>query len=205
MISWVKHPEYVAFLVEFIPGHEEQEIREAFREKFGITLTRPQIKGFKSSRRIQSGTTGGRFEKGQKSHNKGKKVSPEVYGKCAPTMFKKGNIPANHKPVGSIREDVDGYLKIKIAEPNKWTHLHRYVWEQANGRKIGRGECVIFLDQNIQNVEVSNLMLVKRSELYRLNMGHKLTSNPELTRAGIYVEKIKTRIKEHGENGGAIN
>lgn len=190
-------------MTAYIPGHEEQEIREAFREKFGITLTRSQIKNFKASHGIQSGTTGGRFEKGHESHNKGKKVSPEVYEKCAPTMFKKGNVPANHKPVGSIREDVDGYLKIKIAEPRKWIHLHRHVWEQHTGRKIGRDECVIFLDHNIKNVDASNLMLVKKSELSQLNRGHKLTSDPELTLAGVYVEKIKTRIKEHDQNAKA--
>ena len=129
MISWKHRPDMVEFMLAFIPGHEEKEIKQAFFERFGILLTEGQISGFKYSHNIWSGTHGGRFEKGQQSHNKGKKVSPEQYEKMKATMFKKGDKPANIKPVGSEREDIDGYIKIKIAEPNKWQHKHRVIWE----------------------------------------------------------------------------
>lgn len=48
--------------------------------------------------------------------NKGKKgyMSAEQYEKCKQTMFKKGNIPANHRPIGSERVGKDGYILIKI-------------------------------------------------------------------------------------------
>lgn len=65
------------------------------------------------------------FKKGQTPPNKGKRMSPETYSRVAPTMFRKGNVPANHRPVGSERVNMDGYVEIKVAEPNKWKHKHR--------------------------------------------------------------------------------
>ncbi len=34
--------------------------------------------------------------------------------------FEKGHISKNHKPIGSERINVAGYIEIKTAEPNKW-------------------------------------------------------------------------------------
>ena len=194
-IEWRKHPEMVEFMMNFIPGHEESEIRAEFLEKFDIELSESQIGNFKHKYHIKSGTGGGRFKKGQKAHNKGKKVSPEIYKRCAPTMFKKGNIPHNHREIGSTRIDTDGYIMIKIAEPNKWQLLQRYVWEKENGRKLLKNECVIFLDGNKENFEPDNLMAIKRSELARINQNHRVTNDKDLTKAGVYIEMIKERIR----------
>jgi len=194
-IEWRKHPEMVEFMMNFIPGHEEHEIRSEFLNKFGIELSEGQIGNFKHKYHIKSGTDGGRFKKGQKAHNKGKKVSSEVYKRCAPTMFKKGNIPHNHREIGSTRLSTDGYIMIKIAEPNKWQLFQRYVWEKENGRKLLKNECVIFLDGNKENFDPDNLMAIKRSELARVNQNHRITDDPELTKTGIYVERVKEIIR----------
>jgi hypothetical protein len=63
MIDWKHNPDMVAYMTEIIPGHEEHEIRELFQEKFRITLTKTQIKNFKTTRGIKSGTFGGQFRK----------------------------------------------------------------------------------------------------------------------------------------------
>ena len=194
-IEWRKHPEMVEFMMNFIPGHEESEIRAEFLEKFGIELSESQIGNFKHKYHVKSGTNGGRFKKGQKAHNKGKKVSAETYRKVKPTMFKKGNIPHNHREIGSTRIDTDGYVMIKIAEPNKWQLLQHYVWEKENGRKLLKNECVIFLDGNKENFEPDNLMAIKRSELARINQNHRVTNDKDLTKAGVYIEMIKERIR----------
>ena len=185
----------VEFMMNFIPGHEESEIRAEFLEKFGIELSESQIGNFKHKYHVKSGTNGGRFKKGQKAHNKGKKVSAETYRKVKPTMFKKGNIPHNHREIGSTRIDTDGYIMIKIAEPNKWQLFQRYVWEKENGRKLLKNECVIFLDGNKENFDPDNLMAIKRSELARVNKNHRITDDPELTKSGIYVERVKEIIR----------
>lgn len=185
----------VEFMMNFIPGHEESEIRAEFLEKFGIELSESQIGNFKHKYHIKSGTHGGCFKKGQKAHNKGKKVSAETYRKVKPTMFRKGNIPHNHREIGSTRIDTDGYVMIKIAEPNKWQLLQRYIWEKENGRKLLKNECVIFLDGNKENFEPDNLMAIKRSELARVNQNHRVTNDKDLTKAGVYIEMIKERIR----------
>ncbi len=34
-------------------------------------------------------------------------------------MFAKGNVPPNHRPVGSERISKDGYIEVKVAEPKQ--------------------------------------------------------------------------------------
>ena len=51
---------------------------------------------------------------------------------------------------------------IKIAEPNVWVLLSRYVWEQANGA-IPPGMGIHHMDGNKLNDELSNLELVSKS------------------------------------------
>lgn len=156
-----------AFLRSFIPGHFSYEIQNAFEEKFGKCLTYAQIKSFKGNNKIRSGvnTT---FKKKHVPANKGKKMSAEQYAKCKGTMFKKGHGPQNYRPVGSVRINVDGYIEIKVKDPNKWKLKHRVVWEESNG-KIPVGMNLIFRDNNPLNTKLDNLMLVTRAENMEMN------------------------------------
>lgn len=104
-----------------------------------------------------------RFAKGHVPQNKGKKMSAEMYAKAAPTMFKKGNTPVNHRKVGSERVNVDGYVEIKVAEPNKWKLKHRVLWEQVNG-EIPAGMNIQFKNGNSQDVRIENLYLISKSD-----------------------------------------
>ena len=102
-----------------------------------------------------------RYQKGCIPANKGKKMNPDTYTKCAGTMFKKGNMPANHRDVGSERINKDGYIEVKVAEPNKWKAKHRVIWEEANG-PVEKGYNVQFKDGNRLNVSLDNLYLISR-------------------------------------------
>ncbi len=104
-----------------------------------------------------------RFRKGCIPPNKGKRMSPELYAKLAPTMFKKGHTPGNHKPVGSERVNVDGYIERKVAEPNKWECKHRIIWRQAHG-DIPKGYNIQFKDGNPLNCTLENLYIISRAE-----------------------------------------
>jgi len=156
-----------AFLRSFIPGHFSYEVQRAFEEKFGHYITYAQIKCFKGNNKIRSGIDT-RFKKGTVPPNKGKKMSAEQYAKSSRTMFKKGGIPQNYRPVGSERVNVDGYIEIKVADPSKWELKHRVVWEESNG-KIPAGMNLIFKDNNPLNVKLDNLMLVTRAENMIIN------------------------------------
>lgn len=69
-----------------------------------------------------------------------------------------------HRPVGSFQEK-KGYIRIKVAEPNKWMQYQRYVWEQNHPGQSAEGKTVIFMDGNTRNFEPSNLECVERCEL----------------------------------------
>ena len=69
-----------------------------------------------------------------------------------------------HRPVGSFQEK-KGYIRIKVAEPNKWMQYQRYVWEQNHPGQSAEGKTVIFMDGNTRNFDPSNLECVERSEL----------------------------------------
>ena len=107
-----------------------------------------------------------RFKKGSVPPHKGKKMSPEIYEKVKETMFKKGNSPVNHREVGSERINVDGYIEIKVAEPNRWRLKHRIIWEQVNG-EIPKGYNVQFKNHNTQDCRIENLYIISKAEQMR--------------------------------------
>ena len=69
-----------------------------------------------------------------------------------------------HRPVGSFQEK-KGYIRIKVAEPNKWMQYQRYIWEQNHPGQSAEGKTVIFMDGNTRNFDPSNLECVERGEL----------------------------------------
>ena len=194
-IKWLEHPEYVEFLIGFIPGHSESQIRDRFYDQFGIRMNTSQIKNFKTRYSIKSGTHGGRFIKGLPSWNKGRKVSKTVYESLKPTMFKPGQMPPNYRPPGSERINVDGYTEVKIADPRKWVLKQRKVWEDHYKEKLTSKDVIVFLDGNKQNFNINNLYKLTRAELARFNQDHLYSTDPEITLAAANIAKIKTRMK----------
>ena len=200
MIRWSDHPEYVEFMKDYSPGHVWYETAEAFYEKFGVTLTRSQIKNFCNCFNVRSGiTNAGCFKKGLIPHNKGKKMSAETYRKIKGTMFKKGNIPKNHREVGSERITVDGYAEIKVAEPNKWKLKSRVLYEQYHNVKLTKSDVIIFLDGNHLNFSIDNLVRLTRAELARYCQDHNYCDNPEVNKTAVLIAKLKTKMG--GNNG----
>lgn len=146
------------FMTEYVPRHSYREIKKAFTEKFGWEISLGQIKSYIGNHHLSTGRTG-QFQKGQKPHNKGKKGI--CADGCEKTWFKKGHIPKNYRPVGSERVNKDGYVEVKVADPNKWKLKHRVVWEAVNG-KIPKGCIIIFRDNDKTNINIDNLLLIKR-------------------------------------------
>ena len=179
------------FMREYVPGHSYSEIRTAYIEKFGREITYGRIKSYIGNHHLNTGRTGC-FQKGNIPYNKGRKMPPEVYEKTKATMFKKGNIPQNYRPVGSERITKDGYIEIKIADPNKWQLKHKYVYEQING-KIPNGYAILFLDGNKLNTDISNLKLIKRSELLIMNRYNLYGADAETTEVATNLAKLIDR------------
>ena len=186
------------FLIEYVPGHSHKEIQSEFINRFNWDITLGQVKNAIKRYGLNTGRTG-RFEKGLIPANKGQKMSADLYEKCKPTMFKKGNVPANHKPVGSERITKDGYVEIKIAEPNKWRLKHLVVWEEANG-SVPPKHCIFFMDNDRTNTDINNLRLIPRSQLVTMNgkrgfQGYDRESNEVALAAAELTQKIN-QVKE---------
>lgn len=175
------------FILDNYKGRYNQELADLFNQKFNTNITSRTIKSYKANNNLNSGLTG-KFIKGQTPHNKGKKMPKEVYEKVKHTMFAKGNVPPNHRPVGSERISKDGYIEVKVAEPNKWRLKQRVVYEEAKG-KIPEGCTIIFLDGNKRNFDIDNLRCITRSELLYLNCNGLNNSN-EITETGILMARL---------------
>jgi len=121
------------------------------------------------STQFSSGYLGGKatqFQKGHVPANKGQKMSKEVYQKVAHTMFKKGTVPPNTQPIGTIhqRKDTGGkmYQYIKLSDSN-WQLLNRYTWEMHNG-PIPKGMIIVYKDGNYLNNDINNLLMITMQE-----------------------------------------
>lgn len=194
------------FLIKNVKGITLKELTNKFNKYFNLNLSESAIANRKNKLHLSSGITGGQFKKGHNTFNKGKKwneyMSKESQKKSLKTCFKKGNIPHNHRKIGSERTNVDGYVEIKIAEPNQWQLKHRYLYEKEYG-KIPNGYNIIFLDRNRKNFELSNLKLVSKAEDLIMNNNKLFSTDKEITNTGAIIANViyKTNelLKKEGE------
>lgn len=195
-----KYPDGMLDYVKSIAqGRSSQELTDMVNAKYGKDIiTVKHMKAYKKNHNINTGLTG-QFEKGHEPANKGKKMSPEVYAKCAPTMFKKGQIPPNHMEVGEYTHTTDGYLIRKVQENGTQTErfefVHRAVWEEHNG-PIPEGKMVSFLNGDKDNCSIDNLMLIDNELNLELNRRKLRQQEAELTRTGVNIAKLSIATRK---------
>ena len=191
---WTK--EMADFVIANNKGKTHKEMAELVSKTFHKEINVKQIKAIRGRLKIDSGLTG-RFEKGHVPPNKGRK------GYHAPgsekTWFKKGHTPWNHNKVGDEAWTTDGYLKVKIAEPNKWKMKHELEWEKVHGPKP-EGMMITFLDGNHANCSPDNLALVSREVNAILNHEGMRSSLPEITSTAVNLAKLKHAIRKQEAN-----
>ena len=180
------------FIITNNYGKYSKELAEMFNQHFNTNITAKEIAYFRRSHKLKSGLTG-QFKKGNVAHNKGKKqieyMSQEAIERTKKTRFKKGNKPKNYRPVGSERITKDGYIEVKVADPNKWETKNKIIYKQYFG-DIPKGHKVIYADGNKLNNDINNLILVSDNEELIMNR-HKLrTENIELTKTGYLIAKV---------------
>ena len=178
------------FITKNVIGRGNAELTEMFNAQFCLNLGLNQIKAFKKNNKLSSGLDG-RFKPGTEPLNKGTKGLTGANS----TSFKKGTKPHNYKPVGYERVNGAGYVVIKIAAPNKWRGKHQLIWEEANG-PIPKGHVIVFGDGNRRNFELNNLILVSQKQLFYMNRNNLIKDNAELTRTGVIVADIFSKINE---------
>ena len=187
--KWTK--EEIEYLKEITPGHHHKEILDLMNEKFEYQFGLKQVAGAIKRYNLKTGFTG-HFKKGSEPWNKGTKG----LSKPNKTSFKKGNIPMCLLPVGTERVyKGEGYVKVKVAEPNKWELKHKLIYEKYYG-KVEEGDAIIFLDGNKTNFNIDNLYKVSRHQLLLMNKNKLIYENAELTKLGVEVTSLIIRTIE---------
>ena len=153
------------FLRGYVLSHTWPEATEEFNKRYGCDLSETAVRAAGKRFKIRTGRTG-QYEKGHVPANKG--THPPTVGRMAETQFKKGQVSQNHLPVGSVRvrrsyKGKKPYVWEKVAEPNKWRMKHVLEWERHNG-PVPKGKIVVFADGDTLNTDISNLLLVSRSQ-----------------------------------------
>lgn len=179
------------FLNRFVFGHSYKEIQTEFLKKFDREITIEQVRAYIKNNHLTTGRSG-RFSKGNTPHNKGEKGS--CASGCDKTWFRNGNIPKNHREIGSERINRDGYIEIKVAEPNKWKLKHRFVWENTNG-KIPSDCIVIFKDNDRLNTDIENLMMITKAENAVMNKCGFSKYKREFKETAVLVSDLKIERK----------
>lgn len=183
--------EQTEFIAANTKGRSSKELTKIFNKKFKLNLEVSKIAAFKSRHGLKSGLDC-RFKPGNVPFNKGKK-GIFLGGKA--TQFKKGNRPHNYMPVGTERINGDGYVDVKIADPNQWKAKHHVVWEKHNG-PVPQGHVIVFGDKDTRNFDINNLILVSRKQLLVLNKNKLIQSDSNLTRTGVIIADLYQKISE---------
>lgn len=199
--QWIQYsPEELAFIKAncTLPRAERYQ---AYQDKF----TRPEISqvNIDSLCKRKGWLTGrtGQFTKGHIPHPNARPAGPNK------TSFKKGNVPANLKPLWSERICTkDGYILMKVPEanphtgfPTRYKHKHLWIWEQANG-PVPEGMVVSFIDGDKMNCALENLELLNRGDLAVFN---KLGGNAlpgEIRNAAKLIAKVSTKSRQRKEH-----
>lgn len=195
----LKYPEGMESYIRSIAvGKKTKEIAELVSAHFGIEFSEKQCRAYKKNHDIISGVDC-RFDKGHVPANKGKPMSQEQYEKCRATMFKKGDVPANHMEVGEYTHTTDGYLIRKVKETgSQWERfefVHRAAWEEHNG-PVPEGKMVSFLDGNKDNCDIENLVLIDNAENLEMNRSRLRFADPERTKTGVLVAKARVTVRQ---------
>ncbi|WP_338885352.1 HNH endonuclease signature motif containing protein [Xenorhabdus sp. TH1] len=161
----------------------------AFNRQFNVIRSPDAINALRKRLGLKTGRSGC-FVKGHTPANKGAKgLTGSNSG-----SFKKNNRPHNSLAIGSEAVTKDGYIKIKVAEPNKWKLKHRVVWEQHHGQ-IPKGGVIKFIDDDKQNCAIENLMLISQQENAVINR-YYANAPAEYKPTTVQLARIKMAIRE---------
>lgn len=192
MINWLRRN---------VPGVPFAEIATKFNRRFGCNVTTSALEQKALKLGLRNGIIGGQFKNGDTPWNKGQKMRPETLEKCRPTMFKKGQRGFRQRHIGEERTDKDGYIIVKVAEPRTWRRKHYIEWEKYHEPIDSSKECLIFLDGNKTNCDISNLRKITRAQNATLSKKKLWQSTPETFESALLIVDLIHLSKEKQRKG----
>lgn len=166
MTSWKYTPEMTAWIRENSKGVEWNDLAPLFNEMFGCDKTARQLRSHAHDNEIHNGI----WHDNPCGHN----------------------VTRPARPVGSKRLDKNGFVLVKIAEPNKWRREQFVIWEQYHEQIDIRKEMLIHLDGNRQNNAIENLYKIDRRLIGLINhAGLSRQITPETIKSIETVAKLK--------------
>ena len=205
-----KYPkEMHAFVREVANGRSYKEIAQMINDRFGDnTITTEKTRSYLKNHKIKTGRTGC-FQKGHVPWTKGKRINevikdPEKRRGFVENQYRKGHVPVNAVPIGTVVKNTDGYLMRKKqaegTQRERWEFLHRAIWEEHNG-PIPEGMVVAFKDSNPENCAIDNLMVISKAEHAAMNIHGYRCEDPNMTIAGLTIIRINKQLKEMKKRG----
>jgi len=158
--------EHLSFLSEFYPVMNRKQLTLAFNDKFDVQKEVGHIIKCLSNHNIFSGRTG-RYAKG--TSGSVKSIGCEILK--------------------------NGYIKIKIAQPDVWDYKHIKTWKDKYG-DIPNKHYIIFKDNDKSKCDIDNLALVSPSELRYLEGMNFKKCPKEYRNLLLLIAKIQTKTKE---------
>lgn len=116
------------------------------------------------------------------------------------TEFKKGNVPPNTVPIGTviIREQHGGSARkqayVKVGEPNQWKARALLVWEEHHG-ELAKGMILRHKDDDPLNDHIDNLEAITRAQNLALNQDPKKRSEA-LRKAWRKRKRLQERLRQ---------
>lgn len=167
-------PERLAWLREQAPRLTGPQLVLAWEAAWGERWANTSLRQL--CRRHGLRTCGeGHFRAGGIPWNKG--VSKPASGGTLPNLFRPGQVPTTWVPVGTMRQDRNGYWKMKVREmpvgtgqgKKNWEFVHRLVYT-SEVAPLAPGEVVLILDGDPEHcMDHGNLVAVTRAQLAWLN------------------------------------
>lgn len=193
---WIPE-EHIQFIKDHVHEYEAPTLAAKLNEMYGTSYTTKQIKTFKNNHGVKGYQGTGGWNENRPNPHKGEKGWSVPNSEA--TRFKKGCKIWNEAEILEERKTTDGYWKVKLGERD-WKFKHKLIWEAANG-PIPKGMMVTFLDNNKDNLDLSNLALISNNENGALHKYRK-ACNADLTQAGLLVTRIKNKITDRKEENG---
>ena len=149
------------FIEEYYPHHSVEKTTRAFNEKFGTNKKKYTMKNY--------------------AQRHGLKVDEDLVTESKLRAAHKEGSKRALRKVGDMRFEGRYWI---IKTEDGWELIHQYVWKKHHG-EIKKDHVIIYLDGDVNNYSIDNLLEVPYKYLGMLNMNKMKSIDPEITKTGV--------------------